>query len=345
LGVLLLATMACADPDAQLREEFQAATVALGSQRIPGSKKTVVGREGWLLTTGELKYLKAGSFVGENAPRANPKSPPEYADPVPAIVDFHQQLQARGIDLYFVPVPARSTIFPESILGPEPFAEREAIPNLHPPLQELLTTLRENGVRAVDLASAFLEQREHPKRGPAYCRSDTHWTAYGITVAAKILAAEIKKSAWYESVPKKKFRQQWLTKPNKGPFYQEYEKAFGTELEPEALRMRRITIDTKKGKGGFGLRFPESPVIVIGDSNVTRWSRWRSSLPFSLAFELGFRVDVLAVPGGGANKTRLNLVRKIRAEPEYFEGKRVVIWCLSARAFTNTREGWIPMPL
>jgi hypothetical protein len=127
-------------------------------------------------------------------------------------------------------------------------------------------------------------------------------------VAAKILAAEIKKSAWYESVPKKKFRQQWLTKPNKGPFYQEYEKAFGTELEPEALRMRRITIDTKKGKGGFGLRFPESPVIVIGDSNVTRWSRWRASL-------------------------------------EYFEGKRVVIWCLSARAFTNTREGWIPMPL
>jgi alginate O-acetyltransferase complex protein AlgJ len=68
-------------------------------------------------------------------------------------------------------------------------------------------------------------------------------------------------------------------------------------------------------------------------------------LPHCLAFELGFQVDVLAVPGGGANGTRLNLSRKVRAEPEYLDGKRVVIWCFSARAFTNTPEGWIPIPL
>jgi hypothetical protein len=35
----------------------------------------------------------------------------------------------------------------------------------------------------------------------------------------------------------------------------------------------------------------------------------------------------------------------VRAEPEYLEGKSAVIWCFSARAFTNTGEGWIPIPL
>ena len=68
-------------------------------------------------------------------------------------------------------------------------------------------------------------------------------------------------------------------------------------------------------------------------------------LPQQLAFELGFPVDVMSAKGGGANETRLNLVRRARAEPVYLESKRAVIWCFSARAFTNTREGWIPIPL
>jgi hypothetical protein len=345
LGLLLFAAMACVDPDAGLREEFRAATLKLADQRLPGAKISVAGRDGWFLHSGELRYLKAGSFTGENAVHANHRVPPEYADPVPAILDFHNQLQARGIDLFLMPVPVRPAVFPESVLGPEPFAGRETIPNLHLPLQELLSAVQEGGVRVIDLTPAFLEQRQHPKRGPVYCRSDTHWTPYGITVGAQLLAAEIKRMPWYESVPKKKFHKRWTTMPLKGVTYKDYEKASGTTLEPEQLWMRSIKLETKKGRRKFGLHHPESPVIVIGDSNSTKWSRQRSGLPHCLAFELGFQVDVLAVPGGGANGTRLNLSRKVRAEPEYLDGKRVVIWCFSARAFTNTPEGWIPIPL
>ena len=49
--------------------------------------------------------------------------------------------------------------------------------------------------------------------------------------------------------------------------------------------------------------------------------------------------------GGGANVSRLNLIRKIRSEPEYLDGKRVVIWCLSARTFTNPKQSWIPVAI
>jgi hypothetical protein len=344
LGMAVVAVMACADRDAELREEFQAASTALVDHRVPGAKKTVLGRDGWLFTWGEVRYLKAGSYTGENAIQANNYAPPEYADPVPAIVEFHRQLQERGIELYVVPVPVRPVVYPESVLGPEPFAQSETIPNLHPALQELVTTLQASGVRAFDVTPVFLGQREHPKRGSVFCRSDTHWTPYGITLAAQILAAEIKDKPWFEAVPKHEYRQGWTTRLHKGLLYRQYEKATGTSLEPDPVRMRRILLETEEGVERFGLHQPQSPVIVIGDSNSARWSRFSSGLPHSLAFELGFPVDVLSAAGGGANTSRLNLVRKVRAEPGYLEGKRIVIWCFSARAFTNTREGWIPIP-
>ena len=362
LGILVLVAFACADRDAELREEvrmppvfddrdaglrdeFRLASLALSDQRLPGSKIAVKGRDGWILHSGEVQYLNAGSYIGENAPRANRFAPPERADPVPVIVDFHRQLQERGIELYVVPVPVRSTIYPESVLGSGPFAQFETIPNLDVSLQEMLYALQKKGVRVFDVTPTFLSQQKHPKHGPFYCPSDTHWTPSGIAVATKILAAEIKEKRWFKDVPKQRYRQTWTTEMHNGVLYQEYEKAYSTALEPDPVQMRRIVRETKKGLKNFGFRQPKSPVILIGDSNSTRWSNFRSALPQSLAFDLGFPVDVLSAAGGGANETRLNLVRKIQAEPEYLEGKRVVIWCFSARAFTNTREGWIRIPL
>jgi alginate O-acetyltransferase complex protein AlgJ len=343
--MLFLGTFACADRDAELREEFQAAATALAKQRVPKARVIVEGRDGWIIHSGEMKYLRSSSFIGENASRANPRAPAERADPVPVIIDFHRQLQERGIELYLMPIPVRPIIYPESVLGPEPFAKRTTIPNLHFSLQELLGSLREGGVRVFDLTQLFLDEREHPEYGSVFCRSDTHWTPYGISLGARILAAEIKMKPWYEAVPKQRYSQRWRTKKHKGALYQTYEKATGKVLEPDPVQMRRIMIETEDGLEGFGLHHPESPVILIGDSNAARWTPFRSGLPYALAFELGFPIDVLSEAAGGANETRLNLVRKVRAEPGYLEGKRIVVWCFSARTFTNTREGWIPMPL
>jgi alginate O-acetyltransferase complex protein AlgJ len=83
----------------------------------------------------------------------------------------------------------------------------------------------------------------------------------------------------------------------------------------------------------------------MGDSNTVWWKGSQSALPHQLAFDLGFPVDVLSTRGGGANETRLNLRRRVRAEPGYLEGKKAIIWCFSARALTGTEEGWIPIPL
>ena len=56
-------------------------------------------------------------------------------------------------------------------------------------------------------------------------------------------------------------------------------------------------------------------MIVIGDSNTIFWKNFDSALPQILAFELGFPVDAFSINGGGANATRINLVRRIRSDP------------------------------
>jgi len=321
LAALVFAVFACADRDAELREEFQAASLALVDQLVPGSTKIVMGRDGWILHQLELQFVTDASLVGESAIQTH-GNPPEKVGPASVIIDFHRQLQERGIEMYLMPIPVRPVIYPESVLGQEPFAKRETIPNLHPSLQEFLSVLRESGVRVIDLTPTFLREREHPEHGAVFCPSDTHWTPYGITLATKILAAEIKEKPWFEAVPKQRYRQRWIMKTISGRLYQRYEDATGIVLEPDPVWMREIVLETEEGLKEFGIQHPESPVIVIGDSNTARWANHSSGLAHSLAFELGFPVDVLSAAGGGANTSRLNLIRKARTEPGYPRASR-----------------------
>ena len=345
VAILVLAACACSDPNAELEENFRSTSAVMATQLVANSKKTVLGREGWVFVKGELDYLAAGSFVGDSAPAANPTARPEHADPIPAILDFHRQLAERGIDLFVVPVPVRPAIYPEGVLGSEAFADRKAIPNLDSPLVELVSRLREQGVQVIDLAPRFLKQRQDPKHGPLYLRSETHWTPYGVSLAARAVAAEIKDKPWYEGVVKLEFRQRWVEKTWTGGTYRALERATGIAHDLNPVQARRIIVKTAAGPKRLEMRHPDSPVVVMGDSNTIWWRKFQSSLPHQLAFELGFPVDVLSTKGGGANETRLNLVRHARSEPAYLESKRVVIWCFSARAFTNTGKGWIPIPL
>lgn len=347
LAGLALALAACGggQQKAPLRAEYRTTCRIMAKNPVSGSDKLVEGRDGWLFVKSELLYLAAGSYIGEAARSANPKAPPQYADPVPAIVDFSSQLEQRGIELYFVPIPVRPAIYPEGVLGAERLASLDTVPNFDRHLGNLLSILRDRGVRVVDLGPRFRKHREHAKRGSVFYPSSTHWTPYGASLASRALAGEITTRPWYEAVPKQEFNQRWITRMHSGGTYRLFERATGETRDPDPIPMRRIMLETESGKERLELRNPDSPVIVMGDSNTIWWKNAQSALPHQLAFDLGFPVDVLSTQGGGANETRLNLARRVRAEPGYLDGKKAVIWCFSARALTGTEEGWIPIPL
>ena len=66
---------------------------------------TVSGKEGWLFFGPELRFVSAGPFWGPAAAKVSKATKPEFADPLPAIVDFYRQLKKMGIELLNVPSP------------------------------------------------------------------------------------------------------------------------------------------------------------------------------------------------------------------------------------------------
>ena len=55
---------------------------------------SVTGRDGWLFLRSELRHVSVGPFWGDAAAKVSKATPPDKADPLPAILDFHQQLKA-----------------------------------------------------------------------------------------------------------------------------------------------------------------------------------------------------------------------------------------------------------
>ncbi|MCK4788070.1 MAG: hypothetical protein KAV87_30230 [Desulfobacteraceae bacterium] len=94
----------------------------------------------------------------------------------------------------------------------------------------------------------------------------------------------------------------------------------------------------------------ESPVILMADSHGLIFHIGGdmlvkgAGLADQLALELGFPVDLIAVRGSGATPARVNLYRRARKKG-YLAKKKVVIWCIAAREFTESVDGWAKVPV
>src|SRR5215212_1269357 len=130
---------------------------------VQGLEKTkaaaVAGNDGWLFFGGELRLLSLGKFWGDDARKVSRAHKPDLADPLPAILDFQQQLKARGIELLVVPVPPKAAVYPEKIVPGYNAAANDPAAVLHRFYQELTAA----GVDVLDMTTTFVENRDRPK--------------------------------------------------------------------------------------------------------------------------------------------------------------------------------------
>ena len=112
----------------------------------------VAGKEGWLFFTPELRHLSVEQFWGDAAKKVSQASNPEFADPLPAIIDFNTQLDGAGIELIFVPIPAKATIYPEMISEHGVTTARTDIQH-----QKFYDILRKQGVNVSGLTHFLLK--------------------------------------------------------------------------------------------------------------------------------------------------------------------------------------------
>ena len=294
-------------------------------------KTTVVsGKDGWFFFAPELRHLSVGQFWGDAAKRVSRASNPEFADPLPAILDFKAQLDKAGIALIFVPIPAKAAIYPEMVSEHGTVTARTDKYHL-----KFYDILREQGVNVLDLTPLFLKNR-FTDAGPVYCKQDTHWSGQGCVLAAEAIAEAIGTPAWMAEIPKRNIEIETRTTEIMGDLWRE----LGDEkLQKEQLQLTYV-------KEGVGASWRASPVVLLGDSHSlvfhagANMHAQGAGLPDHLAYQLGFPVDVVAVRGSGATPSRLNLYRR----RDNMKGKRVVVWCLSVREFTEG-QGWRLVPV
>jgi len=327
---LALTLQATADPSpADFAARFQTAERA--------GQNVVQGSDGWLFLPAELRMLSFPRFWGADAPKTSRSPKPEWADPLPAIVNFHTQLKARGITLLLVPVPPKASIYPEKLFGTgsTPSAPTTA------PIANFLAALREAGVETLDLAPLFTANRAGA-HGPMFCATDTHWSGSACVLAAQEIADSIRSKL--PTPAPNTFQAEWKSVPIQGDLLT-LAGAASTTPSPEKIDVRSIS---HSGSGAPVDPDPSSPLLLLGDSHTLVFHDFlaeRSGLADQLAHELGFAPDVIGTRGSGATPVRLSLFRRSVKDPAYLTHKKVVVWCLSAREFTEADSGWQLVPL
>jgi alginate O-acetyltransferase complex protein AlgJ len=314
-----------------------AAVVAKAEAADQAGRIAVEGEGGWLFLGRDLQHLNAGRFWGAEAVKVSRASKPEWADPLPAILDFKAQLDRLGIELLLLPVPPKGVIYPDKLISATP--PGLPLPRLDAAHQEFYQLLREKGVQVLDLTEPMLAARKDAQGPPPYCKTDTHWSAFACELAARLIRQHVQGQAWYKPSTNAAF----AGKVSELTFLGDLEKNLrGEGGVKETLRARVV--------GGPETVSSASPVLLLGDSHCLVFHAGDdmlatgAGLADQLALELGRPVDLLGTRGSGATPARVNLLQRVKADEKYLPAKKLVIWCFAAREFTES-SGWRKVPL
>ncbi|MGB8297896.1 MAG: hypothetical protein WCG85_20940, partial [Polyangia bacterium] len=168
------------------------ATLKQRFDSMPAGSKALAGSDGFLFFRNSVAYVLGGDLARQSGDR----------NPIPAIVAWKKLLAKHGVDFLFIPIPTKEEIFPEKIGATSgdaalaPFAGKV----VNPFGRKFLLDLADKGVETVDLLPAFLAGRSVRASEPLYQAQDTHWTARGLELAAKIVAERITHYPWYKGI-------------------------------------------------------------------------------------------------------------------------------------------------
>lgn len=316
-----------------------AAELAKTVQDLEKNKAAAIaGSDGWLFFGGELRLLSLGRFWGNDAAKVSRAHKPDLADPVPAILDFQQQLKARGIELLIVPVPPKASIYPEKIVPGVDVRTKDTAPVLHQFYEELRAT----GIDVLDLSKLFVQKRDD-SRGAVFCKTDSHWSGLGCVLAADAIAEKVRPKL-SSAAGANEYAAEWKETQINGDLDGLLAKD-GHKPGPEKIAIQSVS---KKNSAAAVEPDPNSPLLLLGDSHTLVYHEFlaeRAGLVDQLALQLGFAPDLIGTRGSGATPVRINLYRHTAKDAGYLAKKKVIVWCFAAREFTEATEGWAKVPI
>lgn len=332
--------VSAAEPAAEFSKLCAQAHAAAQGMAVPG-------RDGWRFFKGELRHLSMGEFWGVAAARTALTAQADAKDPLSAIVHYKEQLEKSGIELLVVPVPPKAVIFPDKLPGASTLKAGEPPPRLDAHLQEFYKVLGAQGVKVLDLTPNFLAHRSE-QDGPLYCATDTHWSGLACKRAAQAIAQELSTRSWFKAIAPQGFSAEEKRIKIHGDLLLDSDP--GQKGAQEEVLLRLVGRKTAEGLEPLKTN-PASPVLVLSDSHGLVFHAGEelfargAGLPDQLAYELGAPIDLLASRGDGVSKVRIDLYQRAKADPAWLVGKKIVVWCFSAREFTESSNGWRKIPV
>lgn len=264
----------------------------------------VITRSGQLYLRQDVQHVQGRSFL--ESPRGSAGSKRNW-DPLPAIVDFHQQLQEIGIRLVLLPLPSKANL-------PKDSGE----PVVNEGYNEFLRILEsEHQIEILNVTPLLVKMSAQGKS--PFLRGDSHWSPEGMAEIARLVADRTSvqlPATTYEAVARKLTFTGDLVR-FRGP---EYEDLITTTMVLEA-------------NGQLWKPRAQAPYLLLGDSFTEIYSKpgngWGKGAGFAetLSLEMGAPVDRLSTSHDGAFKARETLMKY----PERLTNKSVVVWQFAMR--------------
>jgi hypothetical protein len=298
-----------------------------------GSEQVYPGRDGWLFYRPDVDYIAGPPFLDSMQLKQRARKPGVEPDPIKAIVDFRNQLAARGIELIVMPVPGKACIDGEMMVGSAD--QKESLQNAS--FDDFKTMMQRRGVRLFDPAPMLMEHKAHTGGAPLYLETDTHWQPETMEFVAQHLAAYLRVPSTLRAAGLRVVEKEiaaygdiltMLKLPAGDKFY-----------KPQKTIIKQVLVGNTLWRPN-----EEAHVLLLGDSFCNIFSLepmgWGESAGFAehLSRALGGQsLDCILRNSDGSFATREILSRELARGRDRLAGKKVVVWEFAVRelAFGN----------
>src|SRR5436305_11932456 len=306
---------------------LQRVQAVLSGRLGAGNEQVYLGREAWLFYRPDVDYVTGPPFLDAAQMRRRAHATGAQPNPVRAIVEFRNQLTARGIELIALPVPMKPGIDADKLSAR---AERRALLQ-NSSFSEFKARLQKEGVRVFDPGDAFLQQKGGEPSGSVYLETDTHWRPETMEQIAENLAAFIR-------APASPGDATLTVEPKELSGLGDIVRMLKLPASENSHRLQKVTIHEVSARGGPWRSSKDADILLLGGSfsNIFSLSAlgWGESAGFAehLSRALGGApLDCILRNSDGAFATREILSRDLARGRDRLAGKKLIIWEFAAR--------------
>ena len=312
-----------------------------------GNEQAYPGRPGWLFYRPDVEYALGPPFLDPVQLDKRSRSARVRADPIPAILDFRDQLKARGIELVVLPVPVKPVVDGEMLSA----NARPGAALQNPSFAEFKARLEKEGVRVFDPTGLLMSRKEALDHAPLYLGTDTHWTPDTMKFVAFKLRGFLQENGLEPPGDPSPGSDHYSLKDRSITSLGDIALMLKLPVDQAVYQPQTVSIQQVDVGNAPWRATPSADVLLLGDSFSNIFSLeamgWGESAGFAehLSRSLGKPIDAILRNSDASFATREILSRELARGHDRLAGKKLVVWEFAARELSNGNWKLLAMKL